>query len=221
MTNTKICRECGIEKVTTAFKKRGTSIGNICRNCTYAKSSIIEHDYSKEEWRSVKGYEGLYEVSNFSRVRSLSRNIPFRKASRFIQGQFITPQYAEYIRVTLCRDRNERKYFTHVLSAIVFVPNPENKPKVNHKDHNKYNCDVTNLEWVTHLENMNDADEYGLLLYGSKSPKAKLDESKVIQIKNILKNKDKTHKEIGEMFNISKQTIDSINTNRNWKRVII
>ena len=92
-----------------------------------------------EIWKPVVGYEGLYEVSNFGRVRSLRRN-KILKLKNEVDG---------YIRVTLCNGGTEKLYQVHRLVAQAFIPNPDNLPQINHKDEVKSNNIVTNLEWCT------------------------------------------------------------------------
>lgn len=97
-----------------------------------------------EIWKPVSGFEGLYEVSNIGRVRSLTR---YKKV---IKPHIINTGYYQY---QLWHKGKYRVAFAHRLVAQAFVPNPDNKPYVNHKDENKLNNSFDNLEWVTHVEN--------------------------------------------------------------------
>ena len=103
-----------------------------------------------EIWKSIFGYEGLYEVSNYGNVKSLISNGKILKPSKDKAG---------YLILTLCKDKNHKTKLVHRLVAIAFLHNPENKPEVNHKgdDGNKQNNHVYNLEWSTSLENMRHA----------------------------------------------------------------
>ena len=93
-----------------------------------------------EEWRDIKGYEGKYQVSNLGRVRS------FHGKGKLLKG---TPDKDGYLRIALCKN-GMRKYFgIHQLVALVFIPNPNNLPCVNHKDEDKTDNKVENLEWCT------------------------------------------------------------------------
>ena len=122
-----------------------------------------------EEWRQVLGYEGLYEVSNTGKVRSVTRyrnggnqfNSTFKTIWR---GRELKPQprrkngkYEEYghLRVSLTKDGKTRKIFVHRLVAIAFIPNPHNLPIVNHIDENPQNNNATNLEWCDQKYNTN------------------------------------------------------------------
>ena len=97
-----------------------------------------------EEWRPVVGFEGLYEVSNIGRVRSLTR---YKKV---IKPRITNSGYYQY---QLWHKGVCRVGSAHRLVAQAFIPNPDNKPVVNHIDENKLNNSVDNLEWVSHAEN--------------------------------------------------------------------
>lgn len=112
----------------------------------------------REEWRSVVGWEGLYEVSNLGRVRSKTR---YKKV---LKGYVIPSGYVEVILST----KNKGKHkLVHRLVCESFIPNPQAKPCVNHKDGNKTNNCVLNLEWVTYSENERHSfDVLGKKLHG-------------------------------------------------------
>ena len=107
-----------------------------------------------EEWRPVVGYEGLYEVSNTGRVRSLDRYVKGKGKSYFLhKGRVLSPAIKPegYLIVRLQR----RTFYIHRLVTAAFLPNPDNLPEVNHKDEDKTNNRVENLEWCDHKYNMN------------------------------------------------------------------
>lgn len=107
-----------------------------------------------EKYVDIPGYEGIYQVSNFGNVKSLR----YKNANR---EKILSPinHYLGYQFVHLGRSKIR---MVHVLVAESFVPNPQNKPFVNHIDGNKKNNRATNLEWVTSKENMEHAIKTGL-----------------------------------------------------------
>lgn len=133
-----------------------------------------------------------------------------RHTGRILRGQ---PNGKGYLRVSI----GKKLMFIHRLVAEKYIPNPENKPQVNHKDGNKLNNCVDNLEWTTNQENRNHAVKNDLHLKGEKCPYAKLTEENVREIRA-----DKTHSIDfwADKFNVSKATISDIRTYRTWKHII-
>ena len=107
-----------------------------------------------EVWKDVKGYEGLYKVSNTGKVKSFQRN----------REKLLSDKYYEngYLRASLSKNNEKKKVLIHRLVAETFIPNPENKPEVNHIDGNKKNNNASNLEWCTRCENVKHAWKTGL-----------------------------------------------------------
>lgn len=110
-----------------------------------------------ECWRWIPGFEGLYQVSTRGRVRSVDRWITYPDGSkRFFKGRILKPTLDKYgyLLVTLSRDGKKRPFKIHRLVAMAFIPNPENKPQVNHLDENPCNNVVENLSWASAKENL-------------------------------------------------------------------
>ena len=105
----------------------------------------------EEIWKPIKDYEGLYEVSNLGKIKTLSRIINGRKMPEKIKKLDKTKQ--GYLRVQLSKNKENKKYSVHRLVAQAFILNPNNLPCVNHIDENPSNNNVNNLEWCTHLYN--------------------------------------------------------------------
>lgn len=104
-----------------------------------------------EEWRDIKGYEGFYQVSSLGKVKTLANNC--FKSSKPKEMRLVTTPLG-YKRVKLCKRGEHKTCSVHRLVAMAFLPNPENKPEVNHIDGNPSNNAVDNLEWVTSRENI-------------------------------------------------------------------
>jgi hypothetical protein len=101
-------------------------------------------------WKQVNEFRGLYDVSNYGEVKSLNYKCTGMK-------KILKPTLDKYgYPYVVLYDSNFKKtLYIHRIVAIAFIPNPENKLEVNHKDLNKENNNVSNLEWNTRIENMN------------------------------------------------------------------
>lgn len=104
----------------------------------------------EEVWKDIEGYEGLYQVSNKGRVKSLNYN---KTKKEKILKPIINSN--RYLQVKLCKNKTIKRFSVHRLVAMSFIPNPNNYPCVNHKDECGTNDVVTNLEWCTHKYNTN------------------------------------------------------------------
>lgn len=119
----------------------------------------------EEIWKDIKGYEGIYQVSNLGKVRSLDRykyqKGRYGQMRRFYKGKILklSKDKYGYLTVKLC---HKIFYKVHRLVAQTFLENPKNKYTVNHKDGNKQNNSVDNLEWATVKENVQHAYRTGL-----------------------------------------------------------
>lgn len=111
----------------------------------------------KEIWKDIKDYEGLYQVSNLGRVRSLRYH---NTTEIKVLNQFKANK--RYLFVSLSKNNINTKKTVHRLVAQTFIHNPFKLNEVNHIDGNKENNCVKNLEWCTHKENMQHAVKMGL-----------------------------------------------------------
>lgn len=151
-----------------------------------------------EQWKPIKGYEGIYEVSNLGRVKSVTRmcwngSVWWKKPEQMIKPQ---PSHKRnnYVYIGLCKHGKPKTLKLHRLVATAFVPNPHDYPQVNHKDENVLNNTADNLEWVTAQQNC-DYGNHNCNLRDSvrRSAKfkaaSKLREKKVAQIEgtNVVK----------------------------------
>lgn len=127
-------------------------------------SQITLFGDTREEWRPIQGYEGLYEVSNLGRIRRLEMVVNGAKGWRTYPGGIRRSVALDtgYLAVNLSALGKCRQHLIHVLVARAFIPNPDQKPHINHLDGNKANNLMTNLEWCTRSENMRHARNTGL-----------------------------------------------------------
>lgn len=105
-----------------------------------------------EKFKPVKGYAGIYEISNLGRVKSISRIIERKDGNtRVTEDRIILPFLTKcgYHQIVLCKDGVRKKHYIHRLVANAFLPNLNNLPIINHKDENKLNNRVDNLEWCS------------------------------------------------------------------------
>lgn len=178
----------------------------------------------KEIWLDIKNWEGMYQVSNLGRVRSLDRKVGHaRQPNRIYKGKILKNVLnSHYLNVSLSRNCEWGPYNIHRLVAETFIPNPHNKPQVNHKDGNKLNNYVSNLEWVTRSENSQHAVRTGLLLptSGEKHGRSKLTEKQVLEIRKVEPSYSNS-KPLAKKFKVSEATIYDIWTYRSWYHIMI
>lgn len=138
-----------------------------------------------EEWRDIKGYEGLYQISNLGRVKSLRDN------HGNYREKILNPSNRKgYLIVSLCRKGRKREFKVHRLVALHFIDNPNNYSQVNHKDENKENNRVDNLEWCTPKYNSN---------YGTRTQRAS---EKLLEVKTPCMVKHTLKTQHQEKYNV-------------------
>jgi hypothetical protein len=118
----------------------------------------------KEIWKDIKGYEGIYQVSNLGNLKSLSRlcdvgNGVYRKKEKIIYKFSLKNGYPQF---NLCKNNTHKNVYIHRLVGEYFLSNLSNFPTINHKDGIKTNNNINNLEWCTYLYNNKHAINYKL-----------------------------------------------------------
>lgn len=159
--------------------------------------------------KSIKGYEDLYLISKTGRIFSkiTNRYKVFNKSTK-------------YLRIDLYKNGKVKWFSIHRLVALNFIPNPLKKLYVNHKDGNKLNNNVSNLEWVTHAENIQHSYKIGThkIFQGENRKINKLTNKDVLNIVKLL-NKGITQRKIANMFNVTQTCIGSIYLGKTWYHI--
>lgn len=157
----------------------------------------------QEIWKPIQSFEGLYEISNLGRVKSLSKIIARKKGVYVKDEMFLKPLTTTcgYVRVSLYKKPKQHIIFIHRLIAAAFVENPKNKPFVNHLNGIKNDNRVENLEWVTSKENAMHAYETKL----TGAHKRLSDETTI-----AIYNDSLEVAVISKKYNVSQSTVRSI-----------
>lgn len=190
---------------------------------------LTEEDYASEVWKDIKGYEGLYQVSNLGRVKSLARTWNAgknAKINRYSPERIMRLEKMKkgYLRACLSKSGSREKILAHVIVAKMFIDNHENKPQVNHKDGNKQNNKASNLEFVTNKENNNHAWENGLndhnrkRMTGCNNHASKLENDFVVaEMRRKYATGNYLQKELAEEYGISGGQACAILNNKSRK----
>lgn len=173
-------------------------------------------------WRNIKDYEGLYQVSECGEIKSLDRKSK-RKDGRFnvYKGKVLKQgkNNRGYNVITLTKNGTQKTFLVHRIVAMNFIKNVENKKFVNHIDGDKRNNRSENLEWTTFEENIKHAWENKIYkpIKSESVNTAKLNHEKV---KNIRKNaRNKSVKELAKEYGVTSTTISNVLNFKSWKDV--
>lgn len=170
----------------------------------------------EETWKDIKNFEGLYQVSNLGRVKSLTRirsnnNCVYR--GRILKSQL---NNCGYEMIPLCKESKRFLKSIHRLVAQAFIPNPDNLPEVNHLN-GKNDNRAESLEWNSKSDNMHHATKNKLIRKGENVNTAKLTQIQVKEIRNKYKPRHYTMKMLAEEYGVCHATIQKIIYLTNWK----
>lgn len=172
-----------------------------------------------EIWKDIVRYEGLYQISNFGRVKRII------SASGTHSGRILSPftDRQKYLVVTLCNTFGHRKFYVHRLVIEVFIgPYPEGH-ECRHLDGNRQNNRLHNLATGTHKDNVGDAIRHGthtaLNQYGCDNPLARLDTNHILEIRNLYENDKISQKDLAIRFGVCQATINQIVNRKTWRHI--
>ena len=182
-------------------------------------------DSIKEKWKPIKGYEGLYEISNKGRVKSLKliKNVyttGHTRANVVIEREKILKPTSNgvggYLIIGLKKDGKRKNHYIHRLVANAFIDNPENKSVINHKDYNRENNNASNLEWCTQKENTNYSAHHMKKQHLSKTATGERyityrKKQKLYRVNIKAANVDKSFKTLAEAIEFRNEVLNEIN----------
>ena len=218
----KKCKQCQNEF--TSPNPRKLLCTDECHYLFYALRKRINYnptlaiDIDGEIWVDVNGYVGLYQVSNMGRIKSFIKLLSIDMVGKI---RVLSPDKFGYIRCGLNKDNKRTTIKVHRLVAEHFIPNPEGKEQVNHKNMIKSDNRVENLEWLTRGENQKhsyDNDQKRIRQFGQINKMSKLKDSDIHEIFNLYNN-GSSKQELSEQYNVHKKTIHGILMGRTWKHI--
>lgn len=168
-----------------------------------------------EAWADVLGYEGVYQVSTLGRVRRVGGSARAR-ATRVLKD---CDNGNGYRYIKLCSNGVPRNHYVHILMAQAFLPNPENKPQVNHIDGVKSANRIDNLEWATLSENMLHAADMGLTkVKGEENSMSRYTCVEILEIRRLFAE-GHNQRAIGRRFGMSFANVNRVIHRRLWQHV--
>lgn len=172
-----------------------------------------------EEWKDVPGYEGIYEVSSFGRIKSIARMkqarvdyLPYQTTERFLYQQ---KSKNGYMMVCLAKDGAKRTYSVHRLVLRAFLGEPQHKHEACHANGIRDDNRIENLRWDTRVNNFKDRESHGNTARGEKNGWSKLNDETV---KLILAD-GRSNREIAKTYGIASVTVDKIKNRQAWAHV--
>ena len=183
---------------------------------------MFKNNEIMERWKDIKGYEGYYQISNKGRVRSMARDKWNGYGVQSIDEKILNCSKGGrpgYHFIHLWKNGKHKKKYIHDLVLEAFVSG-EKKECVNHKDGDKINNNVENLEYCTYSQNLQHAYDIGLRRKnkGELAPRAKLNEREVMEIRNNIGII--SQRKMAKKYGVSKRCIQSIIERKSWKHIL-
>ncbi len=172
-----------------------------------------------EEWRDIPGYEGFYAVSTFGRVKRLARQRIGTRNNLVIIKERIKEPYPQedgYLQIGLSKNGKKTSFLLHRLVGITFIPG-DHSLEINHKDFERTNCRVGNLEWETRQGNVDYSHKNGRFLFKEARGITKLSTSDVIEIRTI--GRLVSRKILSERYGVTTTNIGAIQRGLLWRHV--
>lgn len=207
------CNKCG----TDLYRKPSRLLKykvQYCPVCEHGVNNCLYPNEEHQEWRDVFEFQGLLQVSNFGNVRTVER---VRTDGRIEPGKILSQKIKknDYLEVSLRYNKTRKWFLVHRLVASAFLTEIPETECVNHKNGNKKDNRVENLEFTTFKGNSNHAVRTGLCKNEEKHYKAKLTKENVIEIRSS----SKTPEELSLQFAVSNGTIHCVRKRKTWKYV--
>lgn len=188
----------------------GTQSSDNTRRCSTGNS---------EEFLDIPGWEGMYQVSNLGTVRSLDRIVGSVTGKTYHRKGKVMPQHYNedgYKVVYLTKNARDRTLGVHRAMALAFIPNPDNKPMINHLNAIRDDNRLENLEWCTNSENIKHSFNLGISCNkGDKHPRRVLTMEMVRGIRAELAS-GKTPAEVAGVFGINRRNVYAVRDRQNW-----
>ncbi len=175
-----------------------------------------------EEWKPIKDYEGIYEISSFGRVKSLERYVNHPKGKRLVKARILKLCKGThgYLIVVLKSNNTGKTCLVHRLVALTFINIKNTKPNVNHRDGVKIYNFVGNLEFCTQHENIQHSINTGLTNNtGEDHTNSKITDEIVRNIREEYQNTKITQEKLGDKYGINHRTVSYIINRKLWKHV--
>lgn len=190
--------------------------------------NLIEYPYDEEipeheVWRNIRGYEGVYQVSNYGNIKSMERFFIKNRTGGLKKMAVYQPERIRikrynnkgYLYSSLWRNNTHKNVFIHRLVAIHFIKNYKSLPQVLHKDDDPKNAKWDNLEWGTQSKNIQDAVNRGRGFRGAMNGNSKLKEVDIPEIRKLISEGVPSRK-IAKMYGVTKTPILWIRNNKSW-----